>query len=209
MYLHNHSIFGFVPQVARIRFALRISRLVPAVAAVLALVPAALSEQPDIVRMAGGQGERVNTVTFSPDGRMLASGTGPYGLGDFPIKLWRASDGELLNVLRGHTGGVFLVAFSPDGQTLASASWDSTVRLWRVADGSLLKTLTGHAAQVWSVAFAPDRNALFTAWNAIANLADLAGKVQVTVEAESPEGFDKGKPQNGLLEPLREADLIE
>jgi hypothetical protein len=57
--------------------------------------------------------------------------------------------------------------------------------------------------------FMADRNQLFTAWNAIANLADLAGKVRVTVRAESEKGFDKSKLQNGVLEPLREADLIE
>lgn len=59
------------------------------------------------------------------------------------------------------------------------------------------------------VAFSADRNQLYTAWNALANLADLAGKVSVTVKAESPNGFDKTKLQNGVLEPLREADLIE
>jgi hypothetical protein len=57
--------------------------------------------------------------------------------------------------------------------------------------------------------FDADRNQLFTAWNAIANLADLAGKVKVTIRAESETGFDKGKLQNGVMEPLREADLIE
>jgi hypothetical protein len=57
--------------------------------------------------------------------------------------------------------------------------------------------------------FTADRNQLFTAWNAIANLADMAGKVKVTVHAESEKGFDKSKLQNGVLEPLREADLIE
>ncbi len=57
--------------------------------------------------------------------------------------------------------------------------------------------------------FDADRNQLFTAWNAIANLADLAGKVKVTIRAESEKGFDKGKLQNGVMEPLREADLIE
>jgi hypothetical protein len=31
----------------------------------------------------------------------------------------------------------------------------------------------------------------------------------MTVRAESEKGFDKGKPQNGVLEPLREANLIE
>jgi hypothetical protein len=57
--------------------------------------------------------------------------------------------------------------------------------------------------------FSADRNQLFSAWNAIANLADLAGKVNVTVRADSAAGFDKGKLQNGVLEPLRESDLIE
>lgn len=59
------------------------------------------------------------------------------------------------------------------------------------------------------VSFAADRNQLFTAWNAIANLADMAGKVNVTIHAESEAGFDKSKLNNGVLEPLREADLIE
>ena len=57
--------------------------------------------------------------------------------------------------------------------------------------------------------FSADRNQLFSAWNAIANLADLAGKVSVTVRADSAEGFGKGKLQNGVLEPLRESDLIK
>jgi hypothetical protein len=48
---------------------------------------------------------------------------------------------------------------------------------------------------------------LYSAWNAFGNLADLAGKV--TVHADSAEGFDKGKLQNGVLEPLKEANLIE
>jgi len=63
--------------------------------------------------------------------------------------------------------------------------------------------------RVVQISFAADRDALYTAWNAAANLADLAGKVNVTLRAESEAGFDKGKLQNGVLEPLREADLIE
>jgi hypothetical protein len=59
------------------------------------------------------------------------------------------------------------------------------------------------------LSFAADRNQLFTAWNAVGNLADLAGKVKVTIHAESPTGFDKSKLNNGVLEPLREADLID
>jgi len=59
------------------------------------------------------------------------------------------------------------------------------------------------------LSFTADRNGLFTAWNAMANLADLAGKLTLTVRAESEKGFDKAKLQNGVLEPLREADLID
>jgi hypothetical protein len=63
--------------------------------------------------------------------------------------------------------------------------------------------------KVVELTFDADRNQLFTAWNAIANLADLTAKVKVTIRAESEKGFDKAKLQNGVLEPLREADLIE
>ncbi|SPE59274.1 hypothetical protein SBV1_3090008 [Verrucomicrobia bacterium] len=59
------------------------------------------------------------------------------------------------------------------------------------------------------LSFTADRDQLFTAWNAMANLAEMAGKVSVTVKAESADGFDKSKLNNGVLEPLREADLIQ
>jgi uncharacterized protein DUF499 len=65
------------------------------------------------------------------------------------------------------------------------------------------------AQKTVEISFSADRNQLFAAWNAIANLADLAGKVNVTVRADSAEGFERSKLQNGVLEPLRESDLIE
>jgi hypothetical protein len=43
----------------------------------------------------------------------------------------------------------------------------------------------------------------------VANLADLAGKINVTIKAESAAGVDKGRLTNGVLEPLREANLNE
>ncbi|HEV2546524.1 MAG TPA: cytochrome ubiquinol oxidase subunit I [Stellaceae bacterium] len=57
--------------------------------------------------------------------------------------------------------------------------------------------------------FSADRDQLFTAWKALANLADLAGKINVTVRASSDGGFDRNKLENGVLEPLRETNLIE
>ena len=55
------------------------------------------------------------------------------------------------NRLEGHRRGIAIVTFSPDGNTIASASWDSTVKLWSF-DGRNLQTLR-HEDKVWNVAF--------------------------------------------------------
>ena len=60
---------------------------------------------------------------------------------------------------------------------------------------------------VVSLSFTADRDALYGAWNALANLADSTGKITVTVRAEGE--IDKAKLENGVLEPLRELGLID
>lgn len=56
---------------------------------------------------------------------------------------------------------------------------------------------------------AADRNGLFAAWPALANLADMAGKITVAVRAESASGLDKHRLEHAVLEPLRELGLID
>ena len=60
-----------------------------------------------------------------------------------------------------------------------------------------------------TVSFVADRDNLYAAWSALANLADIAGKVSVNVTATSEAGLDKAKLENGVLEPLRELGLID
>jgi WD40 repeat protein len=69
-------------------------------------------------------------VAFSPDGRLLASGSSP----DATIKLWEVATGSLVRSLSGHTWAVNSVAFSPDGRLLASGSNDATIKLWDISD---------------------------------------------------------------------------
>jgi hypothetical protein len=73
-----------------------------------------------LVRTLSGHTDWVRSVAFSPDGRLLASGSGD----NRTIKLWEVASGSLVRTLSGHTNWVNSVAFSPDGRLLASGSGD-------------------------------------------------------------------------------------
>ncbi|MCB8765938.1 WD40 repeat domain-containing protein [Planktothrix agardhii] len=97
----------------------------------------------------------VYSVSFSPDGKTLASGSG-----DNTIKLWDVTTGKEIHTLQGHSSVVSSVSFSPDGKTLASGSDDNTIKLWDVTTGKEIRTLQGHSSSVWSVSFSPDGKTL-------------------------------------------------
>ncbi|HKQ06983.1 MAG TPA: serine/threonine-protein kinase [Blastocatellia bacterium] len=107
--------------------------------------------QTDGEKQLAGRGGVGKCVAVSPDGATLASGSS-----DNVILLWRASDGQALKTLTGHSDRIFSIGFSPDGQTLFSASDDRTVRLWRVSDGGLIKTVSTPEKGYLIVTVSPD-----------------------------------------------------
>lgn len=83
-----------------------------------------------------GHGRGVNKVTFSRDGKMLASaGT------DNTIKIWDVATRAELRTLTGQPASIDSIDFTPDGRLLASAGEDGSTFLWDTKTGEHLLTL--------------------------------------------------------------------
>ena len=98
-----------------------------------------------------GHTNSVLSVSFSPDGERIVSGSL-----DNTLKVWDAETGQETLTLKGHSGPVWSVSFSPDGERIVSGSDDNTLKVWDAETGQETLTLKGHTASVWSVSFSPD-----------------------------------------------------
>ncbi|KAI1734075.1 WD40-repeat-containing domain protein [Xylaria scruposa] len=126
-----------------------------------------------------GHMESVLTLSFSPNGKQLASGSS-----DGAIQLREPTRGRLLYTLSGNDS-VQALAFSPDSSQLASMS-ETTVQLWDpttgvtrhgsmlavsgdrlvlydTLTGTMLHMLEGHGYGVFAIAFSPNGSQLASA----------------------------------------------
>ncbi len=105
-----------------------------------------------------GQSERLSSIAFSPNGRLLATSGW-----DGTARLWNAATGEPLRTLPAHPKfAAFEIAFSPDSARVATAGGDGTATVWDALTGRELLVLKGHERQVGSVAFHPDGKRILT-----------------------------------------------
>jgi WD40 repeat protein len=92
--------------------------------------------QGNVLQVFKGSDGYVSTVAFAPDGKSIVTvySETSYimpGSEDKTACLWDLN-GNVLQVLRGHEGGINSVAFSPNGKSILTGSWDKTARLWKI-----------------------------------------------------------------------------
>ncbi|MCA1990804.1 MAG: hypothetical protein LDL41_01985 [Coleofasciculus sp. S288] len=143
-------------------------------------------------RLEGHESE-VNDISFSPDGKMIASASK-----DKTIKLW-SCEGHLLYTFEGHNGAVNRACFSPNGKMIASASWDRTIKLWS-CEGKLLHTFDGHNAGVYSVSFSPDGKMIASAsWDKTIKLWSCKGNLLHTLYGHYAEVYSVSFSPDGKM----------
>ncbi|MDX2305475.1 MAG: caspase family protein [Microscillaceae bacterium] len=102
-----------------------------------------ISEQEDVI----------NSLTFSADGKYLASGSS-----DNSIRVWDVSmpsSPKLISVLKGHIESVQHVAFL-NSKKLVSVSYDKTILLWDWANNNIDQKIEQHSDKVSALACSPD-----------------------------------------------------
>jgi hypothetical protein len=142
-----------------------------------------------------GHPQQVNSVCWSPDGKLLA---GPGGAPEIrepgELKVWDAQTGKEVLDLKGHTGAVLSVCFSPDGTRLAGGSEDQTVKVWDAQTGREVLSLKGGGS---SVAFSPNGKLLASASRVLdVQKQEWVGEVKVW-EAQTGKEIPSGNDYTG------------
>lgn len=138
-----------------------------------------LTHSPKIVAFLHGHQQPVNSLAFSPDGKMIASvsfkkdessaGANNQTPNDSEtdtrstnyIILWDVETRRQIKTFEGHPDRIISLAFSPDGKILASGTDDYNIILWDVNSGTRLgENLVGEDESMTNLAFSPDGNIL-------------------------------------------------
>jgi WD40 repeat protein len=118
----------------------------------------------------GAHRETVRMGAFSPDGRLLISGSN-----DDTARIWDSASGQPIGRELIHRGEVFTVGFSPNGKLAVTGGYDGAVRFWDVPSGRSIGEPMRHEGVVWTAVFSADGKRLLTGCaDSTARLWDVA-----------------------------------
>ena len=129
-----------------------------------------------------GHPNYVDTLAFSPDDKILASGSR-----DRKVELWDVANHQRLSILDDYTDGIIGMAFSADGKKFASTSRDGTAHLWDLDTEKKTVLVTAPDSGVNSLAFSPDSSLLLSAcWDERIRLWDANTHQHIADSIVSP-----------------------
>lgn len=98
-----------------------------------------------------GHTDAVLHVSYSPDGKRLASGGG-----DLAVRFWDVTTSMPLHTCLGHSHHVLCTIWAPDGSVFVSADRSGEIRLWNPTNGLQRgRAMKGHSKWITSLSFEP------------------------------------------------------
>nr|WP_242018442.1 AAA family ATPase [Pseudanabaena sp. FACHB-1998] len=147
-----------------------------------------------ISRLVGYKVKYVRSLSFSPDGKKLAS----VGKGK-NVRIWDVQSGKLMGKFYAHSMDISKVSFHPNGKLLLTGSFDGSVKLWDSDRGIEIRTFNPQSRNVNStdnsikpqsiklakqvsdpiqdVSFSPDGKWIVIAKNTVISIWDLDGNL--------------------------------
>ncbi len=122
------------------------------------------------LRSSDGHTNLVSALSFSPDGKILVSGSWDSlntKNQDSSVKVWNLSNGQLIYNLPASSWSVLAVAISPNSKILANGNGygspieTETLKLWNLDTGTLIRSIAA-SAKIGAVAFSPDGKTLIS-----------------------------------------------
>ncbi len=145
--------------------------------------------------------EPVFACTFSPDGKLMATGGYDNEQGTYFARLWDVAGGKERRRFSAGDSCLRSLAFAPDGQTLAGGGCDACLHLWDIATGKEQRSFPRIGRIIRSVAFTPDSKKVAAAGDRIHLYEATTGKelLQIDRRAHSLVFRPDGKVLTGAV----------
>jgi len=109
-----------------------------------------------------GLSSRIETLAFSPDGKLLAAvGGSPGRFGE--VQVWSVEESRLTQSAMVGFDSLYGAAFSDDGKRLAFGATDKSAQIYSLEEGKVLRRIDQHEDWVFGTGFSKDGKNLITA----------------------------------------------